>query len=238
MDDNTAHTDESSSTPRGARLRTVQGAAVAGVLAAVGWIFALSETTGLPPLDATDAEITTYYRELGGFDAMAIRLQALTFATFGFLWFIGVIRGRIGQNEPKLFGTVFLGSGIMLAILLFVGFAVAVTPTLLMNEGGRLVDPDVSAATRAFGQILLSFIAPRVASLFIFSMSSLALRARAMPMWLIVGSYLAGLANLANVTFTSTSLYLFPVWMIVVSGYLLIAGRHVQEVADAERSSE
>ena len=43
-------------------------------------------------------------------------LYLAPFAGIAFLWFIGVVRDRVGIHEDKLFSTVFLGSG-----LLFVG---------------------------------------------------------------------------------------------------------------------
>jgi len=48
--------------------------------------------------------------------AVALALNLVPFAGIAFLWFIGVIRDRIGQQEDRLFASVFLGSG-----LLFVG---------------------------------------------------------------------------------------------------------------------
>jgi hypothetical protein len=42
--------------------------------------------------------------------------EPIPFAGIAFLWFIGVIRDRIGAREDRFFATVFLGSG-----LLFVG---------------------------------------------------------------------------------------------------------------------
>jgi hypothetical protein len=36
----------------------------------------------------------------------------LVVSTIAFLWFVGVVRGRIGDREPRLFGTVFFGSSL------------------------------------------------------------------------------------------------------------------------------
>ncbi len=214
------------------RFRSLQSAAVAGIIAAVGWIVALTYLIiDLPPLDASDAEIVAHYVEVDGVLSVLVHLQLLTFATIGFLWFVGVIRHRIGAAEPKLFGTVFFGSGIMLAVLLFVGIAVGAAPAVLVGEADRMVDPDVAATTRTIARIILGVVTPRIASLFILSMSTLALRTGALPKWLIVASYLTGIANLVNVTFASPNVYVFPVWMTVVSVYLLVAAPHMADVA-------
>jgi hypothetical protein len=40
-------------------------------------------------------------------------LALLPFAGIAFLWFMGVIRNRLGEREDKFFATVFLGSGLL-----------------------------------------------------------------------------------------------------------------------------
>jgi hypothetical protein len=57
--------------------------------------------------------------------AVAIGLNLIPFAGIAFLWFIGVIRDRIGAHEDRFFATVFLGSGLLFVGMLFVAAAVA-----------------------------------------------------------------------------------------------------------------
>ena len=56
---------------------------------------------------------------------MILALNLLPFAGIAFLWFIGVVRDRIGQGEDRFFATVFLGSGLLFIAMLFVTGAVA-----------------------------------------------------------------------------------------------------------------
>jgi hypothetical protein len=42
---------------------------------------------------------------------VAIALNLVPFAGIAFLWFVGVLRDRIGAREDRFFATVFLGSG-------------------------------------------------------------------------------------------------------------------------------
>jgi hypothetical protein len=127
------------------RLRSIEGAAVAGIVAAAGWVVALRGLLDIPDSDATNAEILSHYEDLAGSSRPLVYLQVLVVATIAFLWFGGVIRHRIGAQEPMLFGTVFLDSAILLAGLLFVGLAVAATPAVLVGETDRAVDPDAAA---------------------------------------------------------------------------------------------
>ena len=57
---------------------------------------------------------------------VAIALNLLPFAGIAFLWFIGVVRDRLGEGEDRFFATVFLGSGLLFVAMLFVSGADAV----------------------------------------------------------------------------------------------------------------
>ncbi|MGI9615007.1 MAG: hypothetical protein ACR2QO_19000 [Acidimicrobiales bacterium] len=216
-------------TSRWRRLRSIEGAAVAGILAAAGWAVALVGLLGIPGPDASDAEIEAHYAGLAGSSRALIYLQVMVVATIAFLWFVGVIRHRIGIQEPKLFGTVFLGSGILLAGLLFVGVANAATPAVLVGESDRVVDADLAASTRITARIILAVIVPRIASVFIISTSTLALRTGTMSTWFVTVSYLTGFALLLNVTFAEPSIYVFPIWMAAVSLYLLLLSSELDD---------
>src|ERR1035437_3424494 len=50
-------------------------------------------------------------------------LYAVPFAGISFLWFIGVVRDRIGEREDRFFATVFFGSGLLFVAMMFAGAA-------------------------------------------------------------------------------------------------------------------
>ena len=58
-------------------------------------------------------------------NAVVVALYLVPFAGLAFLWFVGVIRDRIGLAEDRLFATVFLGTGLLFVAMLFVTAAVA-----------------------------------------------------------------------------------------------------------------
>ena len=58
--------------------------------------------------------------------SIVLALNLVPFAGIAFLWFMGVIKDRIGEREDRFFATVFLGSGLLFVGLLFVGAAMAV----------------------------------------------------------------------------------------------------------------
>jgi hypothetical protein len=125
------------------RLLSIEAAAIAGIVCAVGWSLSLRGLLGSPGIGASDAEIREYYADVSNGTAAVVWLQVLVVSTIAFLWFIGVIRGRLGDREPRLFGTVFFGSSILLAALVFLGSAFLSAPAVLLAVGERTPDPDV-----------------------------------------------------------------------------------------------
>ena len=51
---------------------------------------------------------------------VTLALNLVPFAGIAFMWFLGVLRDRLGALEDKFFATVFLGSGLMFLGMLFV----------------------------------------------------------------------------------------------------------------------
>lgn len=206
-----------------ARLASVEAAAIAGIICAVGWSIGMRGLLATPSIDASDAEILRYYRDVDGVGAVAL-LQVIVLATIAFIWFVGVVRSRLGEQEPRLVGTVFLGGSILLAGLTFGGAAALAAPSVLVEAGG-IPEPGAASTSRALALTLLSVFAPRVATLVMFSTAALARRSRALPRWLIVLTYVVGVAEFVNVTISAPTVYVFPAWIALVSVVLLVRPR-------------
>src|ERR1700758_1760817 len=132
----------------GSPLRTPRAAAAAGIIFSVLLITALTLLRlSAPPSPAVAG---TWLTDSGHRAAVAIGLNLIPFAGIAFLWFIGVLRDRIGQREDRFFATVFLGSGLLFVAMLFVGAAVAgsviagVTPTALPGRDTLLLGRNVT----------------------------------------------------------------------------------------------
>src|SRR6516165_4787506 len=97
-----------------ARFRTPRAAAIAGILFSVLLIFRLSVRAD--PLEA-GAWLKTRSHTI------ALALNLIPFAGIAFLWFIGVLRDRLGKLEDRFFATVFLGSGLLFLGMLFASAA-------------------------------------------------------------------------------------------------------------------
>jgi len=204
------------------RLASVEAAAIAGIVCAAGWSVGLRGLLSAPAVDATDAQIIRYYGDPdAGFNALVL-LQVLVVATIAFLWFVGVVRSRLGDAEPKLFGTVFLGGGILVAGVLLAGSAALAAPSVLVEAGGKIPDPGAASMSRALAVTLLSVFAPRVATLVMFSTAALGRATRALPRWLVWLTYVVGVVEFVNVTIARPTIYVFPAWIALVSVVLLV----------------
>ena len=103
-----------------AGLRTPRAAAVAGVVFSLLTLASFGLLWGAIPADpqASGGWLATNTAEV------ALALNLIPFAGIAFLWFIGVVRDRLGQREDRFFATVFLGSGLLFLGMLFVAAAV------------------------------------------------------------------------------------------------------------------
>ncbi len=203
-------------------LSSLEAAAVAGIICAVGWSLGLRGLLSAPSIDASDAEIARYYGAPNAGFAALVLLQVIVVATIAFLWFIGVVRARLGDSEPKLFGTVFLGGGVLMAGVVLAGTAALAAPSVLVEAGGRSPDPGAASMSRALAVTMLSVFAPRVATLVVLSTAALGRATHALPRWLVWLSYAVGIVEFVNVTIARPTIYVFPAWIALVSVVLLI----------------
>ncbi len=140
----------------------------------------------------------------------------MPFAGIAFLWFIGVVRDRIGAREDRFFATVFLGSGLLFVAMLFV--ASAVTAGLLAGAEGRLGAPsDVSGFSRRIGAVVLHTYAMRMAAVFTISTATIGLRTGFIPPWLGFSGYAIALVLLLVIGVTPWVELLFPLWILLLS---------------------
>jgi hypothetical protein len=204
------------------RLVSIEAAAIAGIVCAVGWSLSLGGLLRAPGVGASDAEIVEYYADSSNGTAAVVWLQVLVVSTIAFLWFVGVVRGRLGDREPRLFGTVFLGSSVLLAGLVFTGAALLAAPAVLLAVGDRAPDPDAVSVIRAAAAIVLSVFAPRMATLVMFSTASLGRATGALPMWLVWLTYAIGVGAFVNVSIATPTVYVVPGWIALVSVVLLV----------------
>jgi hypothetical protein len=219
--------DAAATLTRGARFRRTfrspEAAAGAGLIhAALLTAALLLLRASQPSLDAGDAEIIEFLSDRGSHRQLMIALNLVPLSMIAFLWFIAVIRHRIGEREDKLFASVFLGSGILLAALVMAGFAASTAVALMYDTTGRTVDPDTYRLLRSTGSGFLRVQAPRLGAVFVIATSTLGRRTGTLPPWLTIVGLVTGITMIVNVTLAAPIPYLFPAWVAVVSITMLV----------------
>lgn len=205
------------------RMRSLEAAAVAGIVHAVLLSVALFLViTTRPALDAGDALITASYSTDSAKYRLLTALNLAPISVIALLWFIAVIRRRVGDREDKLFASVFLGSGLLVGGLLLTGFAVITSPAVVVETTGHVPDPDIVRVLWAMGRSILNSEAPRLAAVFVLATSSLGRRSGAFPRWLVLLGIVLGVVMIANTTIADPIPWLFPVWVSFVSVTLLV----------------
>jgi hypothetical protein len=152
-----------------------------------------------------------------------IALNLVPFTGIAFLWFMAVLRNRIGLLEDKFFATVFLGSGLLFVAMLFA--AVAVSRGLLETFGGGKL-PDQSETYRVgrgMAYALMNTFGMRMAAVFMFVTSTIGLRTAVLARWVSFVGFALGLVLLLIITDFAWIALIFPFWVLLVSTYILTA---------------
>src|SRR5262249_15002034 len=112
------------------QLKTPRAAAIAGIAFSVLLIVILAMLRSAVPADPLESGawlVTDSNRA-------AVALNLIPFAGVAFLWFIGVLRARLGHQEDRFFATVFLGSGLLFLAMLFVSATIIGALVLVYNS--------------------------------------------------------------------------------------------------------
>lgn len=198
----------------GSPLRTPGAAAVAGIVFSVFLITALVLLRlSVPAHPETPG---TWLTDSGRRTAVVIALNLVPFAGIAFLWFIGVIRDRIGGREDRFFATVFLGSGLLFVGMLFVAAAVA-GGLLAAASGSGPPSPGTLAAGRNTTALLLNVYAMRVAAVFTLTTVTIARRTRIVSRWLEIAGLATALVLLVGIGISAWVELLFPAWILALS---------------------
>ncbi len=203
-------------------LRTPRAAGIAGIAFAILFTIALVSVRLVVPVRPSDAG--RWLSQRARRDEVLFALAIIPFAGIAFLWFIGVVRDRVGESEDRFFATVFLGSGLLFTAMLFASAATAAGLVATAGSHSRsLLTSGAWAAGRYVTDGLMD-IAMRMAGVFAIASSTILLRTGAAPRWLAVAGYASAVLLLLAVSLFAWIQLLFPVWVLVVSGHILVAG--------------
>ena len=200
-------------------MTTPRAAAVAGILFSVLLIISLVLIRLAIPADPRDAGQWL----AGDVKPIDLALTLLPFAGIAFLWFIGVVRDRLGEHEDRLFATVFLGSGLLFLAMLFSSAAIAGGILIAYGESPTaLINSETYAFARAATFVILNTYAVKMAGVFMISTCTLFLRTKVTPRWMALLGYALALLLLLSISRVSWIILVFPLWILLISVYILI----------------
>jgi hypothetical protein len=199
-----------------------RAAAVAGIVFGVLCIVSLALVRLAIPADPNEPGAWLATPAMRRWVLLALHL--VPFSGIAFLWFIGVLRNRLGALEDQFFSTVMFGSGLLWLAMIF--GAAAVSGGLLetfASDASALPQNETWAFGRATSYALMNIFAIKMAGVFMISTSTIGLRTGFIPRWAdFVGIALA-LVLLLTITDFPWIAMLFPLWVLIVSTYVLVS---------------
>lgn len=217
------------------RLRTPRAAALAGIAFAVLLTLSLVLIRISVPERLDDSG--EWLVDQAGQISFAIGL--IPFAGIAFLWFLGVIRDRLGDFEDRFFSTVFFGSGLLFTAMTFVSAAVAASLMRVYS-----VDPNILIQTptytfnRVFMYQITNVYGLRMSGVFMMSLGTIWVRTKIMPRFLIFLTYGFALVLLLGVNFSLWLSLVFPGWVFVISVAILILNYQKNQEHAADDATE
>jgi hypothetical protein len=212
------------------KLTTPRAAAIAGILFSVLLITSLVLIRLSVPADPQ--ELGDWLS--GSWKAVNLALNLLPFAGIAFLWFIGVVRDRLGEHEDRFFATVFLGSGLLFLAMLFASAAVAggtisifgIAPTMLIESGlytfGRTVTYEI-----------MNVYTMKMAGVFMITTCTLSLRTGIFPRWMAFLGLALALFLLLSLGYFFWAPVVFPLWVLLISVHILLANLRRSKIETA-----
>jgi MFS family permease len=207
-----------------AYLRTPKAAAFAGIIFSV-LLFAVF---GLMRLSVPSDPHERGAWLAGDTGYVTLAMNLVPFAGIAFLWFVGVLRDRLGAREDRFFATIFLGSGFLMLAMLFAAASVVGAIIIAFHAAPELL---IHSATFHFGRGLaygmVNIYLAKTAAVFMITTSTIAIYTRLTPRWLAVGGYVIAAVLLLGSNYFDGSLLVFPLWVLVVSASVLYDRRPV-----------
>jgi hypothetical protein len=201
------------------RMRTPRAAAIAGIIFSLLLITSqLLIWTSISSNPFAPAEEIVRHSK-----AVSLALNLMSFAGIAFLWFIAVVRDRLGELEDRFFATVILGSGLLYIAMTFVAATVAGGIIRVLSTGS---DDVMGSGAYALGRVEINhamlIYAAKMAGVFMMSTSTISLQTRIVPRWMAFLGYALALMLLLSVGTIEWIPLVFPLWVLLISLYILM----------------
>ena len=200
-------------------VRAPKSAAIAGILFALMLGTVIVMMSSAIPRDPVRAG--TWITNASNRSLVTFAINLIPFAGIAFLWFIGVIRNRLGDREDKFFATVFLGSGLLLVGILFTAAAVLGSALFIYSQSPH-ISTDTLRMALVLAATLLGTFGARMAAVFTLSVTTVGLRTQLVPRWLSVMGVLCAVALIITPPAPKLTQLVFPLWVLTLSLHILV----------------
>jgi hypothetical protein len=210
---------ESRAQLRNRRLRTPRAAATAGVIFAVlmGTNYALIRISVPPDNTLWDEWMDKWALTI------TVALNLVPFAGIAFLWFMGVLRDRMGHLEDQFFSTLVFGSGFLYLGMTFTASAlIGGIATMYAADPSLLEERGLYAFASVVSYRIHGVYAIRMAGMFMLALGTMWVRTHVMPRWQAVLTFALALLLLLGIGYNRWLVMVFPAWVFVISAYILL----------------
>lgn len=211
-----------------AALKAPRAGAVAGIVFSILFTISLAMIRLAVPASPDDAGVWLSH----GRRSMGFALNLLPFAGIAFLWFIGVLRDRMGELEDRFFASVFLGSAILFLAMAFTSAAIA--GGVMMSHGvlaGRLIESGIYTFARTVAYVIVNVYAMKMAGVFMITTCTIAIKIGIFPRWMAIFGYALALFLLLGSGHLSWAVMVLPLWVIMISVHILFANLRTEVAA-------
>jgi hypothetical protein len=154
---------------------------------------------------------------------VALALNLMPFAGIAFLWFIGVMRDRLGRQEDRFFATVFFGSGLLFLSMLFASAAVIGAVVIVFTaEPDAMMNSTTLHLARALAYNLANVYAIKMAGVFMISLSTVIFRTGIASRWIAILGFILAIILLVGSYYISWCFLVLPLWVLLISVHILI----------------
>jgi hypothetical protein len=207
-----------------------RGAAIAGVIFSLLTIVGMGLVRYAVPADPSLPGI--WLTEPDHRNAVRFALDLVPFAGIAFLWFLGVLRNRLGELEDQFFATIFLASGLLFVATLFVSSAVM--GAIIESLAAGNIDSETYYFGRRISDALVNLFAMKMAGMFMFTACTIGLRTAIFPRWVALLGYASALILFVVIANWRWITLVFPIWMPLVSTQILLAEFHSRDAGAAD----
>lgn len=201
-----------------------------GIAHAVLFLVSFVLLSGVPGAEASTQEIKDFYGSAQSRRLVLVGLYLMPFAGIAFIWFIVALRMWIDGTARRvniLMSNIQLVTGIVYVTLFFAAAAsLSVLATSVEFADGD-IDPVTARQFPVFGNALLTIFALRMVAMFVFTTSTIGRTSGVLPSWFARGGYVVGMFLLLTASLQPWFVFVFPVWMLVLSTILLSRARRI-----------